>query len=177
MAVEWVQNNIKSFGGDPNRITIFGQSSGSVAVDFWAYAYRSNPIVAGMISHSGDVFSFPINTPDLSTKNWYNASAILGCGSTGDVMACMRAQNTSAILSAAAKVLPPPASSQARSQPAFQPVIDNVIVFSDYYDRSVAGNFAKIVSSSLSIHSNFFQATGTGHDEEREADMSTSPTC
>lgn len=28
LAIEWVRDNIKHFGGDPSRITIFGQSSG-----------------------------------------------------------------------------------------------------------------------------------------------------
>lgn len=28
LAIEWVRDNIEQFGGDPDRITIFGQSSG-----------------------------------------------------------------------------------------------------------------------------------------------------
>jgi len=41
LAVEWIHENIASFGGSPSLITIFGQSSGSVAVDYWAFAYPS----------------------------------------------------------------------------------------------------------------------------------------
>jgi cholinesterase len=147
LAVEWVHDNIEAFGGNSQKIVIMGQSSGSVAVDFWSYSYVKDPIVSGIISHSGNVFSFPINTPELSSKNWYNASALLGCGSSGDTLPCMRSKNFTAILAAAAMVPPPPASSQARSQPVFQPMTDNVTVFTNFFERSSAGNFAKVVST------------------------------
>lgn len=146
MAVEWVRDNIEAFGGDSQKIVLMGQSSGSVAVDFWSYAYVEDPIVSGIISHSGNMFSFPINTPELAEKNWYNASAILGCGSSGDVMPCMRNKSMAQISAAAAQVLPPSSSSQARAQPVFQPMTDNVTVFTDYYKRSSSANFANIVS-------------------------------
>ncbi|TKA66365.1 hypothetical protein B0A49_07680, partial [Cryomyces minteri] len=146
LAVEWVRDNIKGFGGDASKIVIFGQSSGSVAVDFWSYAYADDPIVSGYISHSGNVFSFPTNTEALAEQHWYNASAMLGCGTSGDVLPCMRSKNFSDIKAAAAKVKPPVATSQARSQPAFQPTIDNVNIFSvdEYASRSLAGNFSSL---------------------------------
>lgn len=32
MALKWVQNNIENFGGNPNLVTIFGESSGAASV-------------------------------------------------------------------------------------------------------------------------------------------------
>ncbi len=38
LAVEWVHNNIANFGGDPDRILLFGQSAGAASVDTYSYA-------------------------------------------------------------------------------------------------------------------------------------------
>jgi carboxylesterase type B len=46
-AINWVHSNIAAFGGDPERITIFGQSAGSVAVDAYAYVHPSDTTVKG----------------------------------------------------------------------------------------------------------------------------------
>jgi carboxylesterase type B len=46
-AIEWVHANIAQFGGNPERITIFGQSAGAVAVDAYSFAYPNDTIVKG----------------------------------------------------------------------------------------------------------------------------------
>lgn len=47
-AIQWVHANIANFGGDPNRITIFGQSAGGAAVDAYTFTHPHDTIVKGI---------------------------------------------------------------------------------------------------------------------------------
>lgn len=144
LAVEWIQQNIVSFGGDAGKITIIGQSAGAVSADYWAYAYKDNPIVQSLISHSGNALSFPLNPEGVVTRNWYNVSAQVGCGSAGDVLACMRNVSWQSIKTAATKIPASPGGNPLRTTPGFYPVVDDEIVFSNYTALAEAGAFAKL---------------------------------
>ena len=47
-AMQWVQNNIAQFGGDPGNVTIFGESAGGHSV----YANLASPTAAGLFAHA-----------------------------------------------------------------------------------------------------------------------------
>ncbi|KAF2708538.1 carboxylesteras-like protein [Pleomassaria siparia CBS 279.74] len=144
LAVEWLQDNIAAFGGDPKKIVLAGQSAGGVAVDWWSYAYKENPIAHGLMSESGNAFSFPMNTPQNQQANWYNLSATLGCGSSGDTLACMRQQPQQTISTAVSKIRASSGGSPVRSTPPFYPMVDNETIFADYLSLASSGNFAKL---------------------------------
>lgn len=44
-AIRWVHENIESFSGDPNRVTLFGESAGGVAVHY----HMISPLSRGTI--------------------------------------------------------------------------------------------------------------------------------
>ena len=138
MAIEWVRENIAAFGGDTSRITLFGQSAGGASVDYYTYAWTSDPIASSFIPESGTTGLGLGMTAATAATSWYNASSKLGCGDASSdaasVLSCMRTKNYTDILSS----LTP---SGATGGVGFGPTVDDIVVFSDYANRSAAGNF------------------------------------
>ena len=57
--LQWIQNNIAAFGGDPHHVTIFGESAGGIAVSMLCASPLAKGLFHGAISESGGSFGPP----------------------------------------------------------------------------------------------------------------------
>ena len=87
MALRWVHENIAAFGGDPDNVTIFGQSTGGGSVSILPVMKEANRYFQKVIAQSGSAgLAFPVDCESAQGKT----KALLeytGCKTMDDIMA------------------------------------------------------------------------------------------
>ncbi|KAK3364497.1 acetylcholinesterase [Lasiosphaeria hispida] len=141
LAIGWVRDNVAAFGGDANRIGVWGESSGAVAIAYYSYTYRDDPIVNSLIMDSGNEF-VDILTVDPAHGNFTFVASQLGCGnlSPAKELSCMRQIDAHVIEDFIYTY------SEAGKVPllTFSPVVDNRTVFTNYTALAQAGEVARL---------------------------------
>lgn len=80
-ALKWVQSNIARFSGNPNQVTIFGQSAGATSVSCHLVSPQSKGLFHGAVIESSP-YSLPLLKPTEAAKHYDVFAKDAGCSSS-----------------------------------------------------------------------------------------------
>ena len=137
-ALEWVQENISSFGGNPDNVTVFGESSGGVSVGLLLGLVPE--LFHKAIIQSGWIYQRRyIMSAKGAARQGNRLLAEIGCGDLDDAAECLRQKPPEDILSAVYQpdMLDP-------GQYSFSPVLDKTVITDVPYKLIIKGKGKEI---------------------------------
>ena len=103
LALHWVKRNIASFGGDPDKITVFGESAGGWSVNYQLVSDQSKGLFNAAIIQSGPLlasYQEPAYSGKTTKEIHQKYAEQIGCGPGKEdtVIACLRSKTPEEII-------------------------------------------------------------------------------
>ncbi|GAA6216062.1 bile salt-activated lipase-like [Lates japonicus] len=102
-AIAWVHRNIRSFGGDPENITLFGESAGGASVSFQTLTPHNKGLFKRAISQSGVAFcpwAFSRNPRKVAEE----VAVKVGCPTDDRMVACLKSADAGTLTMASPRI-------------------------------------------------------------------------
>ncbi|XP_066292471.1 pyrethroid hydrolase Ces2e-like [Branchiostoma lanceolatum] len=131
-AMVWVKENIRNFGGDPERVTIFGESAGGISISYHLLSPLSKGLFQRAISQSGTWKTFPVNTQPLPVAEMFAEEAGCEAEDTAAMATCLKEKSVE-------ELLEKQYSLQQSVGLYFMPVVDGTFVTTDPMDLMKGG--------------------------------------
>ncbi|XP_041093386.1 neuroligin-2-like isoform X1 [Polyodon spathula] len=123
-ALRWLNENIGHFGGDSERITIFGSGAGASCVNLLILSHHSEGLFQRAVAQSGSaISSWSVNYQPLKFTRILSRKVGCSLGETGEVVECLRRKSFRELVD---QDIQP-----ARYHIAFGPVVDGDVVPDD----------------------------------------------
>ena len=106
-ALKWVQRNIRSFNGNPDKVTISGYSAGGASVQLFYMSELTNGLFQNGISHSGVALN-PWVMCENSREKAYKVASLVDCPSSSheEMVKCLKGKPADELVKQAAQFQP-----------------------------------------------------------------------
>ena len=89
-ALHWVKNNISGFGGNPDNVTLFGESAGSISTCVLLASPLSDGLINKAIMQSGSCDTFPVASKQKAEQAGLKFLSDINCIDEADPLLCAR---------------------------------------------------------------------------------------